>query len=178
MALKPQQHQQHQVVPIFCQIDCLNRVGFILSIHVLYTKIHCMPTSRNIALKNARYKILKIGRLMKINILLSSRFAFFLHALTSAGELKSADRFCQLTRKTFFSGEAKMCSDCMNFRAPHATLKQKNYNNSPNMQPTINYFQGVYLWGIVRIKQVSKSFTHFPLATMLKNTNGLLKFPT
>ncbi len=40
------------------------------------------------------------SRLMKIHHLLSSRFAFF-HALASAGELESADQFCQLARKTF-----------------------------------------------------------------------------
>ncbi len=44
----------NQVLPIFCQIDCLNMAGFILSIPVLYTIIHCMLTYRNIALKDAR----------------------------------------------------------------------------------------------------------------------------
>ncbi len=36
-----------------------------------------------------------------------------------------------------FPGEAKMCLGFMSFRAPSAALKQKNYHNSPNMQPII-----------------------------------------
>ncbi len=36
-----------------------------------------------------------------------------------------------------FPGEAKMCLVFMSFRAPSATLNQKNYHNSPNMQPII-----------------------------------------
>ncbi len=43
---------------------------------------------------------------------------------------------------SFFPGEAKMCLDFMNFRAPPAALKQKNKHNSINMQPIITYFQG------------------------------------
>ncbi len=39
--------------------------------------IHCMLTSRNIALKMLLKKILKISRLMKVHNLLSSLFAFF-----------------------------------------------------------------------------------------------------
>ncbi len=44
----------NQVLPIFCHIDCLDMAGFILSIPVLYTTIHCMLTLRNIELKDAR----------------------------------------------------------------------------------------------------------------------------
>ncbi len=62
---------------MFCQINGLNRAGLIFAIHVQYTKIHCMLTSRNIALQNAPLRILKISRLMKIHNLLSSLFAFF-----------------------------------------------------------------------------------------------------
>ncbi len=40
-----------------------------------------------------------------------------------------------------FPGETKMCLDFMSFRAPSAALKQKNYHNSPNMQPIIPLFQ-------------------------------------
>ncbi len=36
-----------------------------------------------------------------------------------------------------FPGEANMCLVFMSFRAPSASLKQKNYHNSPNMQPII-----------------------------------------
>ncbi len=36
-----------------------------------------------------------------------------------------------------FPGEAKMCLGLMSFRAPSAAPKQKNYHNSPNMQPVI-----------------------------------------
>ncbi len=36
-----------------------------------------------------------------------------------------------------FPGEAKMGLGLMIFRAPSAALKQKNYHNSPNMQPII-----------------------------------------
>ncbi len=36
-----------------------------------------------------------------------------------------------------FPGEVKMCLIFMNFRAPSSALKQKNYHNSPNMQPII-----------------------------------------
>ncbi len=49
----------NQVLPIFCQIGCLNRADFILSIHVLHTNIYCMLTSRNIVWKNAREKSYK-----------------------------------------------------------------------------------------------------------------------
>ncbi len=40
-----------------------------------------------------------------------------------------------------FPGEAKMCLGFMSFRAPSAALKQKNYHNSPSMQPIITLFQ-------------------------------------
>ncbi len=36
-----------------------------------------------------------------------------------------------------FPGEVKMCLVFMGFRAPSSALKQKNYHNSPNMQPII-----------------------------------------
>ncbi len=36
-----------------------------------------------------------------------------------------------------FRGEAKMCFGFMSLRAPSAALKQKNYHNSPYMQPSI-----------------------------------------
>ncbi len=36
-----------------------------------------------------------------------------------------------------FPGEAKMCLGFMSFRVPSSALKQKNYHNSPNMQPII-----------------------------------------
>ncbi len=42
-----------------------------------------------------------------------------------------------------FPGEAKMCIGFMNFRAPSAALKQKNYHNSPHMQPIITLFQAL-----------------------------------
>ncbi len=29
---------------------------------------------------------------------------------------------------------------CMHFRAPHATIKQKNYHNSQNVQPIVRRF--------------------------------------
>ncbi len=35
-----------------------------------------------------------------------------------------------------------MCIGCMHFREPHAEVKQKNYHNSPNVQPIISYFLG------------------------------------
>ncbi len=40
------------------------------------------------------------------------------------------------------SYNSKMCLGFMSLRAPPAVLKQKNYRNSPNMQPIITYFQG------------------------------------
>ncbi len=43
-----------------------------------------------------------------------------------------------------FPGEAKMCLGFMSFRAPSAALKQKNYHNSPNMQPIITEFQVLF----------------------------------
>ncbi len=36
-----------------------------------------------------------------------------------------------------FPGEVKICLGFMSFRALSAALKQKNYNNSPNMSPII-----------------------------------------
>ncbi len=39
-------------------------------------------------------------------------------------------------------GDAKMCLGCMHFCAPHTSLKKKNPNNSPNMQPIIRFFAG------------------------------------
>ncbi len=41
-----------------------------------------------------------------------------------------------------FPDEAKMYLGFMSLRAPPAVLKQKNYRNSPNMQPITTYFQG------------------------------------
>ncbi len=43
-----------------------------------------------------------------------------------------------------FPGEAKMCLGLMSFRAPSAALKQKNYHNSPYMQPIITLFQVLF----------------------------------
>ncbi len=43
-----------------------------------------------------------------------------------------------------FPGEAKMCFGFMSFRALSAALKQKNYHNSPNMQPIITLFQVLF----------------------------------
>ncbi len=43
-----------------------------------------------------------------------------------------------------FPGEVKMCLVFMIFRAPSAALKQKNYHNSPNMQPIISLFQVLF----------------------------------
>ncbi len=43
----------------------------------------------------------------------------------------------------FFPGEANMCLGFVSFRAPPAALKHLNYNNSPNMQPIITFFQGL-----------------------------------
>ncbi len=34
-----------------------------------------------------------------------------------------------------------MCLGFRSFRAPSAALKQKNYHNSPNMQPIVTLFQ-------------------------------------
>ncbi len=45
-----------------------------------------------------------------------------------------------------FPGEAKMCFGFMSFRAPSAALKQKNYHNSPNMQPIITLFQALFMF--------------------------------
>ncbi len=35
-----------------------------------------------------------------------------------------------------------MCLDCIHFHAPHAAQRQKEYHNSPNMQPIISCIQG------------------------------------
>ncbi len=35
-----------------------------------------------------------------------------------------------------------MCLVFMSFRAPSSALKQKNYHNSPNMQPIITFISG------------------------------------
>ncbi len=43
-----------------------------------------------------------------------------------------------------FPGEAKMCLGFMSFRASSASLKQKNYHNSPNMQPILTLFQVLF----------------------------------
>ncbi len=43
-----------------------------------------------------------------------------------------------------FPGEAKMCLGFMSFRAPSATLKQRNYHNYPNMQPILTLFQVLF----------------------------------
>ncbi len=43
-----------------------------------------------------------------------------------------------------FPGEAKMCLGFMSFRAPPAALKQKNYHNSPNMQPIVTFFRVLF----------------------------------
>ncbi len=40
-----------------------------------------------------------------------------------------------------FPEEARICLGFMNFRAPSAALKLKNYHNSPSMQPIITLFQ-------------------------------------
>ncbi len=42
-----------------------------------------------------------------------------------------------------FPGEANMRLGSMHFHAPHAALKQKNYNNFQNVQQYISYFQGL-----------------------------------
>ncbi len=43
-----------------------------------------------------------------------------------------------------FPGEAKICLGSMHFHTPHAALKQKNTYYSPNMQPIIRFFQGLF----------------------------------
>ncbi len=43
-----------------------------------------------------------------------------------------------------FPGEAKMRLGLMSFRAPSAALKQKNYHNSPDMQPIITQLQVLF----------------------------------
>ncbi len=57
-----------------------------------------------------------------------------------------------------------MCLHLISFRAPSATLKQKNYHNSANMQPIIPYFQVLFKF-IKRhlLTLVSKSLNMFYL---------------
>ncbi len=43
-----------------------------------------------------------------------------------------------------FPGEAEMCLGFMSFRARSAALKQKNFHNSPNMQPIVTLFQVLF----------------------------------
>ncbi len=39
-----------------------------------------------------------------------------------------------------FPGDLKKCLGCMHCRTSHGGIKQKNYHNSPNVQPYISYF--------------------------------------
>ncbi len=47
---------------------------------------------------------------------------------------------CLDFNNSVFPGEAKKCFGFMSFRAPPATLEQKNNHNSTNMQQIISFF--------------------------------------
>ncbi len=51
---------------------------------------------------------------------------------------------CKDFYNSVYPGEPKMCLDFMSFRAPSASLKQKNSHNSSDMQPIITKFQVVF----------------------------------
>ncbi len=56
-----------------------------------------------------------------------------MQTLYAQNDKENSVDFCN----SVFPGEVKMCLGFMSFRAPSTALKQKNYHNSPNMQPTI-----------------------------------------
>ncbi len=51
---------------------------------------------------------------------------------------------CKDFHNKVYPGEAKMCLDCMSFRASPASLKQKNSHNFSDMQPIITKFQVLF----------------------------------
>ncbi len=51
---------------------------------------------------------------------------------------------CKDFYNSVYPGEAKMCLGFMSFRAPPASLKQKNSHNPSDMQPVITKFQVLF----------------------------------